>query len=72
MKRLTALWLKLKARHWDCELRSEEYPDSLFIWVERPPIRAWWDRNKGLAMRVLSWLVALIAGALILRIFGLG
>jgi len=72
MKRLTALWLALKARHWDCELRSEEYPDSLFVWVESPPIRTWWNRYGKSVMRVLRWLAALIAGALILRFFGLG
>jgi len=71
-KRITALCLLLKKRHWDEVPTSWTHGDMRFFGIARPPIRLFWDRHKKLITSLLLWLGGVIGAALILRILNLG
>lgn len=72
MKRIVEAWKKLKAKHWDEDFFVDDGPHFVHMGFNRPPIRTFWERHKRLVIATSKWLLALVAGALILRLLGLG
>lgn len=54
-----------KERHWDKEYFPEDRGGIT-------PLRVFWEKRRESIMTLALWLIALIAGALILSIIGLG
>ncbi|MEE1922660.1 hypothetical protein V0R50_10430 [Pseudomonas sp. 148P] len=71
MKRLKDAFARWKAKHWDEELRIHDSEHFSMIGFDRPPLRRAWDQHKAVIKQVGAWLLALIAGALILKLLGL-
>ncbi|MGP9823788.1 hypothetical protein ACT048_04835 [Ectopseudomonas khazarica] len=72
MKRIKEFWKRLRAKHWDDDHFLDEGPGFVYLGLNRPPIRSFWEQHKTLIISVSKWLLALVAGAAILRFLGLG
>ena len=70
MKSLKVALARWKAKHWDEQVftRGGDIP---WLGFDRPPLRAFWEKHKGLIFKVGPWLGGVIGGAIILRAIGL-
>jgi len=69
-KRIAALWLRLKEKHWDNTVIIEtEYP--AYLGIKTPPLRrfAEWLQEQRLITRLRLWAASVIGAALLLRVF---
>lgn len=70
MKKIKALLARWKVKHWDDEWRVLDEPLP-WLQVDRPPLRAFWEKHKKSFFKVVPWLAGLIGGAAILKVIGL-
>ncbi len=61
-----------KQKHWDLSLYTHESEHFSMMGFDRPPLRRLWENHRALIITGAKWLLALVAGALILRLIGLG
>lgn len=71
MKKLQEAWERWKSQHWDDKHRVEEGASYVWLQVDRPPLRRFWEDHKTRIKKAAIWLLALIGGALILKLLGL-
>ena len=71
MKRFKAAFARWKAKHWDLKPYIHDEPMFLMMGFDRPPLRDFWERRKGLILKAAPWLASLIGGAIILKLAGL-
>ena len=71
MKALKAMFARWKKKHWDLKVVSINEPSFSFLGFDRPPLRAFWEKHKGLFFKAGPWLGGLVGGAIILKFIGL-
>ncbi len=71
MKRLKEAFARWKSKHWDEQYWSSEGPGYSMAGLTPPPLRAFWEKHKGLVFKAGPWLGGLIGGAIILKLIGL-
>ena len=72
MDRIKSAIRRWKEKNWDERPVFHDDPIHPSLGFERPPIRAFWEYRKGRIITISNWLLALVAGAAILRLLGLG
>ncbi len=71
MKRVKEALARWKAKHWDSKPYIHDEPGVLMMGFDTPPLRALWEKRKGLLFKAGPWLGGLICGAIILKLIGL-
>ncbi len=69
-------WLKeafgrWKAKNWDRQPFLDEGANFVHLGFDSPPLRGLWDKHGKSVITASKWLVALVGGALILKLLGL-
>lgn len=71
MKKIKEAFKRWKEKHWDLQMYTHDDVFFGMIGFDRPPLRAFWEKNKRLILKVAPWLGSLIGGAIILKLIGL-